>query len=127
MQRPLGVTLLALLNILGGALFIFSGISMLFMGKAMYAGVVGGTHKIVAQHLMGITVLAFGLLGVAIGYGLWKLKEWARIIYLIILAIGILFSFLMIIYGFKSYGGYLIIYAIIVWYLTRPHVKEAFS
>ena len=62
-----------------------------------------------------------------IGYGLWKLREWARIIYLILLAIGILFSFLMIVYGNKNYGGYLVIYAIVAWYLTRPDVKKAFS
>lgn len=27
----------------------------------------------------------------------------------------------------KSYGGYLVIYAIVAWYLTRPDVKKAFS
>ncbi len=128
MHKPLGVILLALLNIFGGALFAISGAATVLIGEPMYIGVMGNAQKMTyISSFVGVATLIFGLLGMAIGYGLWRLREWARLVYLIILAIGILFSFMMLIYGNKGYGGYIVIYSIIAWYLTRPHVKESFS
>src|SRR3989338_4306534 len=97
MDRPTGVTILAVLNFIGAAFSI--------------------------------------LLAILLGWGMWKLKNWARIITIVLCALGALGALAgvaiaamagqMISAGFNLV--FLLIYAWIIWYLLRPHVKEAFG
>ena len=75
------------------------------------------------------------MIPVVIGYGLLKLKNWARIVSIVFAVIGIVGS----LPGLFSALGHVVIFtlvvnligigidALIVWYLLQPDVKKAFA
>jgi hypothetical protein len=70
-----------------------------------------------------------------VGYGLWSLKNWGRILCLILVVLGLLSSALGAVKSLMPlHAGLLIreacIIAIDIWiitYLLKPHVKQAFG
>jgi len=70
-----------------------------------------------------VVFVVIGLINLVIAYGLWKGASWAWWIYLILLALGIVSSLLSLPQGIIG----LIINGIIIYYITRPHVKEYFG
>src|SRR3972149_12029915 len=144
MDRPTGVTILAVLNFLGAALYILIGL-LFILGMGIRGGMMGqagGEGSAGAMGMMmglgggaGVIFIVLSLIPLLIGWGLWKLKNWARIITLVLMALGALLALLgvalgglageMFSAGFS--GVFLLICAWIIWYLLRPHVKEAFG
>lgn len=98
-------------------------ISADFLEGAVKAGAVGG--------------IIFSLIGLLLGYGLLKLKKWAWICTLILQVLQILGSLQGIfgVMGARSAPGVaisqqifqLIVSGVIVYYLFRPEVKQAFG
>jgi hypothetical protein len=127
-QRPLGVTILSILEIIsglfelgvGGLLLIAAG----FVGGMMPEGV-SGFGGILAGILtaIGIVFIILGLFAFLITYGLWTGKGWAWALSLIFSIIGIILSILSLPTGIIG----LIIEILILYYLTRPHVKAFFG
>ena len=118
--RPTGVTILAVLEIISGAITIamgaFLGVLMGSMGMGMMD--YGGTAVIGV--LSGI-VMVLGILSFAMAWGLLKGKSWAWTITLILTIISLIFNLpSMNIIG-------LIINVVILYYLFRPHVKAYFG
>lgn len=74
-QRPIGVTILAILVILGGIFMLFGGLVLLGVGAVAGAGGAGIFGGLVA--VIGGLLALFGLLWVIAGIGLWRLKGWA--------------------------------------------------
>jgi uncharacterized membrane protein (DUF2068 family) len=132
-MRPTGVTILAVLYAIGGIL-----------------GIVGGALSFDA------VALVLGVVEVAIAYGLWNGQNWSRILVMIFSILGIIGSAVMIALGptlmmfmlkanptmASKMGMFLgmistvftvsgiigiVINVIILYYLTRPHVKEFFT
>ena len=132
-MRPTGVTILAVLYAIGGIL-----------------GIVGGALSFDA------VALVLGVVEVAIAYGLWNGQNWSRILVIIFSILGIIGSAVMIALGptlmmfmlkanptmASKMGMFLgmistvftvsgiigiVINVIILYYLTRPHVKEFFT
>ena len=109
-DKPAGVVILAVLYglealvTLGlGALFVAGGG---FIGLGLGGGIFAG---------LGIGILIVGLIQLLIAWGLWTLQSWARTIAIIFAIIGLI--------GFPI-GT--IISIIILWYLFKPEIKEAF-
>src|SRR5262245_65949585 len=102
MGRPVGVTILAILDFLGAALCVLGGIGMLVGGGAIatainqQAGSSGAGAGLVAAMGagLGVVMLVFAAIYALVGWGLWALKNWARIITIVLLVIGIGFSLL---------------------------------
>src|SRR5215203_5494081 len=107
-HRPLGVTIIAILTIIGGIIFLASGLVLLIIG-------------------IGIILLALGIAYFVMAYGLWKGKGWAWTITLILSFIGIAFGIASIITGNIGAVFHLIINIIVVYYLYRPNVKAFFG
>ncbi len=144
MDRPTGVTILAVLNFLGAALYILIGLGFI-LGMGILGGLMGqagGEGSAGAMGMMmglgavaGVIFIVLSLIPLLIGWGLWKLKNWARIVCLVLMALGALAALAgvaiaglageMISAGFNVI--FLALYAWILWYLTRPHVKQAFG
>ncbi len=128
-MRPTGVTILAIFYALGG---IF--------------GIVGGALN------LNILLIALGILNFAIAYGLWKGQNWSRILVIILCILGILSGIVLVAIGptiismlkimtteigmftetistvFIASGIInIIVNAMIIYYLTRPHVREFFT
>ena len=104
-NRPLGVTIIAVLTAIGGIIFLASGAVLLLIG-------------------IGIIFLA---LGVVMAYGLWNGKRWAWTITLILSGIGIILGVISIAAGNIGSIVSIIIQAVVIYYLYRPSVKVFFG
>ena len=113
-ERPLGVTIIALLQMIGAVLLIFGGYGALILGTAI------GPFGFLAAILGGF-LLIFGIIGFIVGWGLWTLKSWAWMIAFILNLLSVIFALL----SFDIIS--LIIPLIIVIYLNQGEVKAAFG
>jgi hypothetical protein len=113
-HRPLGVTIIAILAILGGIGFLFSG-SAAFALLPIAGIVIGGILVII------------GLAYFVMAYGLWNGKKWAWTITLILSTIGIILGIASIAIGNVGALFQIIINAIVIYYLYRPNVKAYFG
>ena len=130
-SRPTGVTILAILEALGGLLFLIGGIFLLlfagfFLPRMMiphgaieflpffFSGFIGG---------IVLVLLILAALNFLIAYGFWNGRGWAW-------TLGIIFACLGLIMGLLSLPSGIIqilINALILYYLTRPNVKRYFG
>ena len=143
MQRPTGVTVLAILQFISTGCMVLAGLGvMLGMGVvgAMLAqqGKAGGVGVGALAGMgaaLGVIVLFFAVLQGVVAWGMWTLKNWARIINIVctglgaaFLALGLLgslahFNLFGLIWGAFWMG----IYGLIIWYLMQPNVVQAFQ
>jgi hypothetical protein len=145
MARPVGVTILAILDFLGAAGLIVAGILSLVGGGSLATMIHQNAQTADAQAAGGVVAFIMGALTIfcfifavicfLLGWGLWKLKNWARIITIIFEVIGVLFSLLGLIGIFAHFNLFsliwtlfwMAIYCLIIWYLLKPDVKAAFK
>ena len=139
-QRPTGVTIIAVLAFLGAALLVLGALFSLLGGmlvSTMAASRMGALAGVGAA-VIAVFLLIAAVVDIVVGVGLWKLKNWARIITIVLTGIGLLGSVLSIISPFGQihvfFFVFLIrrlilaaIYAWILWYLFQPNVKQAFG
>lgn len=144
MQRPVGVTILAILYFLGAAFCIFGGLGF-FLGGGVLASVLSQNSQLSGQlpagfiagmgAVMGVGMLIGAAIDALLGWGLWKLKNWARIVTIVLMGLGaifLVFGLLSMLMHFNIFGllwncFWLAIYGVIIWYLLQPNVKAAFE
>lgn len=136
MTRPTGVTILAVLDFIGAAGCVLLGI--LFMVGGTFAGAAAGSNTQGGAAAFGFLAGLGAFMGVAmfigaaiaalVGWGLWKLKGWARIVTIVLAALGAAVNLLGIVTHFNV-GGLigLAIDGLILWYMFQPNVKAAFA
>ncbi len=156
-RRPIGVTIIAILMIIGGVLLLIGGIGFLFIAPLIsqlnFTDISNSTNGTLSVNLNGTSVaipnnaafIAFaGVLGiiggvlVALGiaslivslivsWGLLKGKGWAWIVTIIITIISVVFNIISLVTG--NFGSIvgLIINGVIIYYLYRPNVKAYFG
>lgn len=137
MERPTGVTILAVLSFIGAGLTVILALGAMAGGALLTAmmpslptALVGAGAILVA----GVCFLLAALYAVT-GYGLLKLKNWARILTMVLIALGLLSAGLGVLSALAHFSivllvRQLIVVAIDVWillYLLKPHVKQAFG
>ena len=113
-NRPLGVTIIAILAVLGGIGSLLSGFTILVV------------IPILGLVLGGILII-IGLAYFAVAYGLWKGQSWAWSITLIISIIGIIVGLGSIIVGNVGAILHVIVNIIVIYYLYRPNVRAYFG
>ena len=120
-MRPTGISIIAGLEVLGGLFFLGIGALLFFAGAfvsqltALIPGVVVGT--------IGVVLIIFGLVTFFIAYGVWNGRGWAW-------TVGVVFAALGLIIGLMTLPGgivTLLVDGLIIYYLTRPHVKKFFG
>lgn len=102
-EKPRGIVLLTIL-------YLLNGIAGLGYGALMF-GLGGGASAVVGGFPIVIGIIYF-----VIAFGIWNLQSWARIVAIIFAIIGLL--------GFPILT---IISIIILWYLFKPEIREAFQ
>ena len=107
-QRPLGVTIIAILTIIGGIALLSSGAVLIVVG-------------------VGVVLVILGIAYLVMAYGLWKGKRWAWTITLILSVIGIISGIVSIATGHYEVIINIIINAVVIYYLYRPNVKAFFG
>jgi hypothetical protein len=108
-ERPLGISIIAGLQMIGGAILTLVGVSFFTLWR---------DFSIFFPFFL--FYLFFGIFSFIIGWGLWEGKRWAWIIYVIVVALGILVSLLT--FDLIS----LIFAGLILGYMFQPHVKRYF-
>lgn len=136
-KRPTGVTVIAILIIIGGILLLLAGIAGVVVGSLSISEIIGLGFVII-----GAIILAVGIGYLVVSYGLLKGKKWSWTITVILLFIGIAINVVsIIIFGYFTFDtdtstflttnsgsiAGIIISVIILYYLYRPHVKSYFG
>ena len=146
-QRPTGVTILAVLALIGGVLSIFAalaafGASALVGSGAAAAAGVGATQTAQlagsATYLLilGVVVLIGGVLDIAFGIGAFRGSGWAWMIGVVAQVLGLLVALVNIVFG--AINGTLtssitsniisiVISVAILYYLNTANVKAYFG
>lgn len=126
MKRPVGVTIIGVLGIIGGVLGIIGSLTVIGVGglaTAAGAGVVGAGAMAV-----GVIYLIFSILQLIFAIAFLSLKTWAWWGMLVLLAVSIVLAIIgMGVNGFASSSLIgIIIDVLLIVYLYRKDVKAAF-
>ena len=134
--RPTGIAVLSILAAIGGILCligaavlgILAGAMEEFIESAMEeygAGVIPGAGEFISAIVMAIAATAaiFGVLYLIAAYGLWVGAGWAWWLTIILSILGIIGGILSLPVGIIT----IFIEILIIYYFTRPHVKEFFG
>ncbi|QOJ78558.1 hypothetical protein IG193_07320 [Infirmifilum lucidum] len=125
-ERPLGVTILAVLGFLFSALAILSGIALMafgLIGDMIFRKAPLPLLFPLVAGAVGLLMLVLGGITLVVSWGLWTGQSWAWWIEVILHALNALFSLAELPRGIIS----LVISALILYYLFKPHVKEYFG
>jgi hypothetical protein len=140
MVRPTGVTVLAVLDFIGAAFCVLAGLGMMLGGgfiASMLSQQQGGSAGLMAAigAAAGVIFLVIAAVAILLGWGLLKLKEWARIITIVLAGLGALGALIALATVFAHFAAVamfvvlcrLAINGLIIWYLLQPHVRAAFQ
>jgi len=114
--RPVGVTILAILEIISGVIAIVGG-----MFFATIAGFIDVDFLGAMSGLVGGSLVAIGIASFVMAWGLIGGRPWAWTLTLVLTIISVIFELAAV-----NFVG-LIIDAIVLYYLFRPHVKAFFG
>lgn len=133
-QRPTGVTILAILQIIGGIISLCFGLSSLFFGGLMVASDAAATagKEIDMGPIMlaaGVIALISGVIGLIAGYGLFTLKGWGWTLAVVFAIANIISNLLGLFQGVNIVGAIvgIVISGLILYYLNTSTVKRAFG
>jgi hypothetical protein len=139
MQRPTGVTILAILCFIGAA-FLTMGALVFMAGGALLSHVMatgpGASFFVgLGGAVIGGTLLLIGVLDLVVGIGFLKLQNWARILMIIFVGLSLLGSGGGFLFMFGHFLPLLMFRHVVslvidIWiliYLFQPHVKQAFG
>lgn len=149
-KRPMGVTIIAILIIIGGIVLLIGGITLVGLGALVS---ISSTETIQTEAgsiesaelsalgmvplVLGIVLLILGIAYLVVSYGLLKGKGWAWIVTVVVTIIGLIIQIISsimagsvtssVIVGLGSNIIGIIISGIIIYYMFRPHVKAYFG
>lgn len=146
MNRPTGVTVLAVLDFIGAGIEVLGAIGM-FIGGAFLGTILarvaarsggaalGAGAGAVIGAVIGVVFLFMAFLSGAVGFGMWNLKDWGRILQIVFAGIGAAFQALGFLASlFHPRVGAMLWHLIwlsfnawIIYYLIQPQVKAAFA
>jgi hypothetical protein len=119
MHRPMGVTILSLLSGMYGGLGLSEGMGLIAAPVTEhFAAPISGLV------LAGLRILAGGGC-LAFAYGAWRLRPWAWTLGIVILVVAVVFVALA--EGFIQAAAEMPVSLLLVFYLDRASVREAFG
>lgn len=135
--RPMGITILALLALIGGVFGLLGGLALIGLG-GVAGGVIGGTTGAAVGGfavLVGLIVLIGAALYLAFAYGAWTLKPWGWALGVIGALWGIVSRLVAVLMSSDIFGNLFSLSTIvsvavpiaILYYLNTPVVKSAFG
>jgi len=124
MTRPMGITIVAIVFVIGLILNIAVATDLL--------GLTGGIPASERGELavpVGAVLLISGVLELVAAYGLWTLRPWGWTLAVVLMAAAFVKNILQYLNDNSLLIAMIvsaIIPALILWYLFRPHVRSAF-
>jgi hypothetical protein len=135
--RPLGITIIAILNIISGIVMIFAGFGLAAAsslmptistidpnaaGQMAIASLAGG-----AATAIGAVLIILGIVSFIVAWGLLKAKGWAWIVTIILSIISLVIGVISLVGGNVGSIVNIVIAGVIIYYMYRPHVKAYFG
>ena len=129
-ERPTGVTILAALQVLAG--IVLFGLGALVLALAGLLGIIGVRPQVpvfplfLGSFVMGIAggiMVIIGIISFAVAYGYMNGLGWAWTLGLIIAVLALILGLISLPSGVIS----ILLEVLIIYYLTRPHVKRFFG
>ena len=118
--RDDGLTLISIWHFLVGTFYLLVTVVLVLMTVIFASQIPGGGSDALAPALLfGVIALVFmalSLINVAVGYGLWTLRAWARTGALALSIVGLIFVPIGTLAG-----------GLTLWYLLRPEAAALFA
>ena len=140
MTRPTGVIVLAMVAVIVGVTDILAGLGDIGIAGGFLSDHGFGDTLDAVMTVVGLVLVAVGVLGLATGIGLWRGHNWAWLVTrlwasvcIITGVVGVGVSLLgdtltsQILGTIIGSTGTAIVAAGVLWYLYRPHVKATFG
>ena len=140
MSRPIGITALAVVAAITGAVDVVTGLGDIGIAGGFLSDHGFGDKINTIMNLVGLALVAVGILGLATGFGLWRGRDWAWLITrlwasvcIVVGLVGVGVSLLSdtltgtILAAMLGAAGPAVAAAVVLWYLYQPHVKAAFG
>lgn len=141
-MRPTGVVLIAVYHFIGAFLLILMAIGAV-VGGSMLGAIFGGMNATpISGAGLGFAVGVLGamfmlcsaVLAAAAGYGVWTMREWGRILCIVLAVLSLLFALPGLFFGFPFHFFFIGTYRLfrlaisigIIWYLLQPHIRMLF-
>lgn len=134
-SRPMGVTILAVLALIGGVLGLIGGLGII-AGGALIGGIVGGTAGVAFggfAFVVGIVTLGLAVADLFFAYGAWTLKPWGWSLGVILQLASLVWIAISAVLSGDLVGSLvasaisIAIALVILYYLNTPGVKQAFG
>ena len=125
-KRPLGVTILGVLHLLGG---LFSFLAALFVFSAWFSVVEEpyyGDPEADILLIIAVFLLLLSIANLVLARGLFRLRTWARKVAWALALFSVLFGIFTLLQDNYEYVLNMIISLVIMFYLSSRSVKEAF-
>ncbi len=127
---PTGITIIAILMIIGGLVLLFTGITPLFIGPLISIDSSDSSTSELGFLITigGLVLVGLGIASLIVSWGLLKGKGWARIITLIISIIAIIFAIVSLVSTEDLVHIIpVVIYGVIIYYMFTDKVKLFFG
>jgi|SRR5579859_666932 len=132
--RPPDITLFAVLELLTAAYVILVGFGSL-LGITAFRPLLSWFGGAGHETFIAVLLLLSGALSAVSGVGLFMQKNWARMITMVCAAVDILFGSIGVILSVVDFNltdlarslAWLIMPVLIIWYLSRPRMKQVFG
>ncbi len=118
MERPNGLTLLALLYGVIGFFVVGEGVAIVLISMGLV------TEVTTFPAILGVLTILGGLCLFTFAVGAWKLKSWAWGLGIAIMIVAPILDLAAA--GLSAIGSF-VVAGLIVYYLFRPHVRAAFG
>lgn len=116
-SRPTGITILVVLQILAGLLYLIAGLGLVMAGEYL-----GGVYNAFGG-VIGIALVVLGIVVFVVAWGYLTRKGWARWAGLILAGFGVLEGLTSLPTGIIPIA----INAVFIYYLTRPNIVDWFA
>jgi hypothetical protein len=134
-MRPIGVSAIAVLTWIRASLYALGGLALIGVGHLSAKLVSTVARDSFFENLisrlgktLGIAALVVALVYIIVGFGLWALKNWARVLTLILVTIWLLFGLLGLLrYPTAWHMIRVLVDVAILVYLMLPDVKRLFA
>ncbi len=135
-KRPILITIIGVITLIAAIVALFAGIAFVIgvdgLAESIHDAI--KNDEITLEDIenmmsaLGVLLVAFGIVGIIIGYGLLKGWTWMWYLAVILYGIGLILSFIALV-GSHTLSNVvtLVIDAVIMYYLFRPSVKSFFG
>ena len=133
MNRPVGVTIVATLQLIGAVLILTGSLGILWFREAIaqqFSETPSAAQDGSFVIGFGIFLLLLGLMGLLLAYGLFMLQAWAWLATMVLEGFKTVSNLSTVATGVGDRGiavFQLVISAIVLYYLLRSEVKRAFG